>query len=468
MSTLPRWRDRSLGWTRLGVIIWTSLASSVYFSLAIVAGHALGLTPLVFLAAGLFFALTALTYLEGASMHPERAGSTVFARYAFNELVSFIAGAAVLLDYVILVAICALTATEYLAAFIPALGHGAPRLILSLGIIVYVVVSNIFASPTLPALNSVDPRDDRGRRHRDPTRRGRDPRPRAVLQRVDDHGPDPPRQRADLERRDLRADDHDRRVHEPRVGGGALRRDRRQPRRRAAHRVGGAPHDHRDLRRHGGRRGHRGAGRRRPLGARHRSPRRPGDQHRRALPSRRARKRVQVRRRGGRRRDPDRGRQRRDARPVEARVLARDQSPDPERPRPPASAARDAVRADRHRRQDRRRGAGDSRRSRVPRRDLRVRSDARVHHRASVDLRVALPRAGPPAPLPRPGRRSPGARRPAAARRARRAALGRRLDHRDRAARRRALRGARVDSRRESAPSTWSTGRARASRSRLA
>ena len=111
---------RSLGWTRLGVIIWTSLASSIYFSLGIVSGHALGLTPLVYLAAGLFFALTALTYLEGAALHPERAGSTVFARYAFNELVSFIAGAAVLLDYVILIAICALTATDYLATFVPA------------------------------------------------------------------------------------------------------------------------------------------------------------------------------------------------------------------------------------------------------------------------------------------------------------------------------------------------------------
>ena len=119
MSAQPRWRVRSLGWTRLGVIIWTSLASSIYFSLGVVAGHALGLTPIVFLVAGLFFALTALTYLEGAAMHPERAGSTVFARYAFNELVSFVAGAAVLLDYVILIAICALTATDYLATFMP-------------------------------------------------------------------------------------------------------------------------------------------------------------------------------------------------------------------------------------------------------------------------------------------------------------------------------------------------------------
>ena len=99
---------RSIGSPMLFAIIYTSLASAIYFSLGVVAGHALGLTPLVFLVAALFFALTAMTYVEGASLHQERGGSTVFARYAFNELVSFIAGWAVLLDYVILIAVTAL------------------------------------------------------------------------------------------------------------------------------------------------------------------------------------------------------------------------------------------------------------------------------------------------------------------------------------------------------------------------
>jgi APA family basic amino acid/polyamine antiporter len=139
----------SIGWTRLGVIIWTSLASSIYFSLGVVSGHALGLTPLVYLGAGLFFALTAMTYLEGAKMHPERAGSTVFARYAFNELVSFVAAAAVLLDYVILIAICALTAVDYLATFVPALGHGAPRIALALAVVAYVAISNVLGFASL-------------------------------------------------------------------------------------------------------------------------------------------------------------------------------------------------------------------------------------------------------------------------------------------------------------------------------
>ena len=67
--------------------------------------------------------LTAMTYVEGASLHQERAGSTVFARYAFNELWSFIAGWAVLLDFLILIAVTAFVATHYMAAFWAPLGE---------------------------------------------------------------------------------------------------------------------------------------------------------------------------------------------------------------------------------------------------------------------------------------------------------------------------------------------------------
>jgi APA family basic amino acid/polyamine antiporter len=134
---------RGLGQPALFAIIYTAVASSIYFSLGVVADHALGLTPIVFLVAGLFFALAAMTYVEGASLHPERAGSTVFARYGFNELVSFVAGWAILLDYIILVAVTAFSATNYLAAFWGDLGHGGAEVILALGIIFYVAMRNI-------------------------------------------------------------------------------------------------------------------------------------------------------------------------------------------------------------------------------------------------------------------------------------------------------------------------------------
>jgi APA family basic amino acid/polyamine antiporter len=134
---------KGLGQPALFAIIYTAVASSIYFSLGVIADHALGLTPVVFLVTGLFFALAAMTYVEGASLHPERAGSTVFARYGFNELVSFIAGWAILLDYIILVAVTAFSATNYLAAFWGDLGHGSTEIILALGIVLYVAARNI-------------------------------------------------------------------------------------------------------------------------------------------------------------------------------------------------------------------------------------------------------------------------------------------------------------------------------------
>ena len=137
---------RSLGSPALFAIVWSSLAAAVYFSLGIVAGNALGLTPVVFLGAGIFFVLAAMTYVEGASLHQERAGSTVFARYAFNELWSFIAGWAVLLDFLILIAVTAFVATHYIAAFWAPLGSGAPELAMAFAIIAYVAVRNIRGS----------------------------------------------------------------------------------------------------------------------------------------------------------------------------------------------------------------------------------------------------------------------------------------------------------------------------------
>jgi basic amino acid/polyamine antiporter, APA family len=133
----------SLGSPILFAVVYTSLASAVFFSLGVVTNHALGLTPIVFLIAAALFGLTAMTYVEGASMHQEPGGSTVFARYAFNELVSFVAGWAMLLDYVLLIAVTAFAATQYLSVFWSALGHYTEALLLALAIIGFVVFANI-------------------------------------------------------------------------------------------------------------------------------------------------------------------------------------------------------------------------------------------------------------------------------------------------------------------------------------
>jgi APA family basic amino acid/polyamine antiporter len=135
--------ERPLSYRALFAVVYTTSVSSVYFALGVVARRAGGLTPAVFLAAGIFFQLTAMTFGEGASLHQERGGSAVFARYAFNELVSFIAGWAVILDYTILIAVTALTVPAYLAAFWGPLGRGGLEVAIALGVILFVLADNV-------------------------------------------------------------------------------------------------------------------------------------------------------------------------------------------------------------------------------------------------------------------------------------------------------------------------------------
>ena len=114
---------RSVGVGGLFATAYGNVGSSIYYALGLVAAYALGLTPVVFLLAGGLFALTAKTYAEGAAMFPEAGGSSSFARHAFNELVSFIAGWALSLDYILTIAISAFFVPHYLGAFWPALTH---------------------------------------------------------------------------------------------------------------------------------------------------------------------------------------------------------------------------------------------------------------------------------------------------------------------------------------------------------
>jgi basic amino acid/polyamine antiporter, APA family len=114
---------RSVGVPGLFATAYGNVGSSIYYALGLVAAHALGLTPVVFMLAGGLFALTAKTYAEGASMYPEAGGSSSFARHAFNEIASFFAGWALTLDYIITIAISAFFVPHYLGAFWPALNH---------------------------------------------------------------------------------------------------------------------------------------------------------------------------------------------------------------------------------------------------------------------------------------------------------------------------------------------------------
>jgi len=109
--------ERVLGTPALFATAYGNVGSSIYYALGVTAGIALGLTPVVFMVSGLIFAATAATYAEGTVRYPEAGGSSSFARHAFNEVVSFGAAWAQMLNYVITVAISAFFVPHYLSIF---------------------------------------------------------------------------------------------------------------------------------------------------------------------------------------------------------------------------------------------------------------------------------------------------------------------------------------------------------------
>ena len=132
-----------VGTPAIYAIAVSAIGASIYITLGIVAKEALGLTPFAYLAAGIFFVVTMLTYVEANSLHPERGGASTFARYAFDELWSFIAGWGIVLDYLIVMALCAFAIPDYLSAFWGHAGDAGLEHAIAAGVIAWAVVVNL-------------------------------------------------------------------------------------------------------------------------------------------------------------------------------------------------------------------------------------------------------------------------------------------------------------------------------------
>ena len=132
-----------------------NVGSTPYYALGVTAAFALGLTPIAFLIAGLVFACTAATYVEGTVMYPEAGGSASFARHAFNELVSFVAAWGQVLNYIITVAISAFFVPHYLAVFWEPLGESPGDIIGGLALIALLVALNIKGTQESARLNLI-------------------------------------------------------------------------------------------------------------------------------------------------------------------------------------------------------------------------------------------------------------------------------------------------------------------------
>jgi APA family basic amino acid/polyamine antiporter len=116
MARKVRGFERVLDAPALFAIAYGEIGASIYVALGIVAAAALGLTPLVLLLTGALFLLVALSYAEGTAAIPETGGAETFTRRAFNDVVGFVTGWALFLDYLIVIALSALFLPHYVGA----------------------------------------------------------------------------------------------------------------------------------------------------------------------------------------------------------------------------------------------------------------------------------------------------------------------------------------------------------------
>jgi basic amino acid/polyamine antiporter, APA family len=145
--------ERVLGTGALFSTAYGNVGSSIYYALGLVAVFALGMTPVVFIIAGLIFAATAATYAEATTMYPEAGGSSSFARRAFNEFWSFFAAWGQMLTYIITVSISAFFVPHYLGVFWEPLGESPADIVGGILVVAILVAVNIFGAKESAGVN---------------------------------------------------------------------------------------------------------------------------------------------------------------------------------------------------------------------------------------------------------------------------------------------------------------------------
>ena len=151
----PQGLERVLGVPALFSTAYGDVGSSIYYALGLTASFALGLTPVVFVIAGLFFLATAATYAEGTVRFPEAGGSSSFARHAFNEVFSFGAAWAQMLNYVVTISISAFFVPHYLSVFWAPLRQNPWDIVGGAVVITVLVLLNVFGIREAVRLNVV-------------------------------------------------------------------------------------------------------------------------------------------------------------------------------------------------------------------------------------------------------------------------------------------------------------------------
>ncbi len=111
---------------RREVTVWGSftwgyadVGADVYVALGLVMAAAQGATPLAFLIAGIVYIMVGLAYTEMAAAYPIAGGGQYFTLRGLGDFWGLVAGAALMLDYTVDVALFAMASAGYINFFFP-------------------------------------------------------------------------------------------------------------------------------------------------------------------------------------------------------------------------------------------------------------------------------------------------------------------------------------------------------------
>lgn len=110
---------REVGWYGSFAMGYADVGADLYVAIGLVAFYAAGASPIAFAIASVTYVCTGLAYAELATAYPYAGGAQVYSMKAFNDLVGFVAGWAVMLDYTVDIALFSLASAGYLSFFLP-------------------------------------------------------------------------------------------------------------------------------------------------------------------------------------------------------------------------------------------------------------------------------------------------------------------------------------------------------------
>ncbi len=130
---------------------FADVGADVFLAIGIVALYAAGFSPLAFLIASICYITTGLVYAELSELYPYAGGAQVYGTKAGGDALGFLMGWAILLDYVLNIALFSIASAGYLSFILPSLREDVQLLGLELSgvgvtaftIVIFLIILNI-------------------------------------------------------------------------------------------------------------------------------------------------------------------------------------------------------------------------------------------------------------------------------------------------------------------------------------